>query len=85
MSTVQDIIAQAIKSADRSLFNEDYGKQAEAVLIGLRKAGYDVVPLKPSDRLVEYISENMPFGRSRPSDLIRSLYALMVENSRRMS
>ncbi|MDR3515983.1 MAG: hypothetical protein P4M00_09215 [Azospirillaceae bacterium] len=84
MTSVKDIIAGAIKAADRSLFNEDYGKQAEAVLIGLRKAGYDVVPLKPSDQLIEYISQNMPFGRSRPTDLIKALYTLMVENSRRL-
>ena len=41
------IIALAIKDADRTWFNEDYGQQAVAVLRALRKAGYEVVPAEP--------------------------------------
>lgn len=81
---IADIVAEAIRGADRSWFNEDYGKQATAVLTALRKAGYEIVPREPSDALVAFVDENMPIGRLRPTDLLRQLYRLMVENSRRL-
>lgn len=83
MSRIVEIIAQSIQKADKSYFNEDYAKQAKAVIDGLRREGYAVVPLQPPEVLVEFAVENIPFGRLRPSDLIRSLYAIMVENARR--
>ncbi|MDE1149540.1 MAG: hypothetical protein PW843_23550 [Azospirillaceae bacterium] len=80
---IVDTIAQAIKRADKTLFNENYTKQAQAVIDGLRKAGFEVVPLKPPEVLVEYAVNNIPFGRLRPSELIRTLYSTMVENCRK--
>jgi hypothetical protein len=82
---IEDLIAQAIKDADRSIFNEDYSKQARAVVSAVRKAGYEIVPRKPPDGLVEWAKDNIPFGRLRPSDLISQMYTLMVENVRRYS
>lgn len=79
-SPLEDIIAKAIKDADKSFFNEDYGKQAKAVVTALRKAGYEVVPVRPPDGLVEWAKENIPFGRLRPADLISQMYSMMVEN-----
>lgn len=78
--SLQELIAQAIQEADRSYFNENYAKQAAAVLTALKKSGYEVVPLQPSDDFVEFVHKNMPFGRLRPSELIRLLYTLMVQN-----
>ncbi|WP_119677424.1 hypothetical protein [Indioceanicola profundi] len=83
MSSIVETIAQSIKKADRSLFNENYTKQAEAVIAGLRRAGYEVVPTRPPDALVDFAKDNIPFGRLRPADLIRMLYSTMVENARR--
>lgn len=83
MAVIVDTIAQAIKRADKTLFNENYTKQAQAVIDGLRKAGFEVVPLKPPEVLVEYAVNNIPFGRLRPSELIRTLYSTMVENCRK--
>jgi len=83
MADIRDIIAMAIKKADTSMFNEDYTKQAAAVIDALRKSGYEVVPLKPPEGLLPYVHDNMPFGRLRPSELVTQLYTLMVGNVRR--
>ncbi|CAK0758194.1 conserved hypothetical protein [Azospirillaceae bacterium] len=80
MADLKEIVALAIKKADTSMFNEDYGKQATAVLQALRKAGYEVVPNRAPEGLVQYVHDNMPFGRLRPSELITQLYTLMVGN-----
>lgn len=82
-SGVEDIVAKAIKDADKSFFNEDYSKQARAVVSALKQAGYEVVPVKPPPLLVEWAKENIPFGRLRPSELITQMYSMMVENVRR--
>jgi hypothetical protein len=77
---IDEIIARAIKDADRSIFNEDYSKQAKAVTAALKKAGYAVAPVRPPDGLVEWAKENIPFGRLRPRELITQMYSLMIEN-----
>ncbi len=83
MAGLRDIVAAAIKKADSSMFNENYAKQADAVLQALQKAGYEVVPVKPPDGFLPFVHENMPFGRLRPSELVTQLYTLMVGNVRR--
>ncbi|WP_207480061.1 hypothetical protein [Arenibaculum pallidiluteum] len=83
MSDLREIIALAIRGADKSFFNEDYGKQAAAVLSALRKAGYEVVPNEASDALVDFACDNLPFGRLKQQDFIRQLYQLLVENARK--
>ncbi|MFN8720153.1 MAG: hypothetical protein ACK5YI_04945 [Rhodospirillales bacterium] len=83
MSKLRDTIAQAIKDADRSFFNENYIKQADNVLTELRKAGYEVVPLKPSPGLVQFVIDNLPFGRLKPTELVTQLYSLIVDNVRK--
>lgn len=83
MPSIQETIAQAIKDADKSFFNEDYMKQAKSVVEGLRKAGLEVVPVKPPEELVTYASENIPLGRLRPTDFIRTMYSTMVANARK--
>jgi len=80
---IDEIIAGAIKNADRSIFNENYMKQAQSVMTALRKSGYEIVPRKPPDALVEWAKDNIPFGRLRPADLIAQMYTMMVENVRK--
>ena len=80
---LREVIALAIKGADRSIFNEDYGKQAAAVLSALRKAGYEIVPKDASEGLVEFACDNLPFGRLKQQDFIGQLYKLLIENARR--
>ena len=81
---LEDLVAAAIKAADRSYFNEDYLKQAKNVLLTLRKNGYEVVPLRPSERFVKFIEEKLPFGRHKPSQWVAAVYTLMIENARKM-
>jgi hypothetical protein len=80
---IVEIIAKSIKDADKSFFNEDYLKQAKAVIDGLRRSGLEVVPVKPPDELVTFASENIPTGRLRPTDFIRTMYSVMVANARK--
>ncbi len=83
MSDLQSLIAQAIKAADRSMFNENYDKQAAAVIQAVRKEGYEIVPLEPSQGLIDHINNNLPIDRLRPRELVGALYALIVKNARR--
>ncbi len=78
MTDLTTLIAKTIRDADRSWFNEDYTKQAAAVLNTLRAKGYEIVPREASAELVTYAVDNMPFGRMKPDDLIRELYATII-------
>ncbi len=83
MPDLKETIALAIKGADTSLFNEDYGKQAAAVMSAIRKAGFEIVPKEASDGLVDFACDNLPFGRLKQQDFIKQLYQLLVENARK--
>lgn len=85
MSDLPTLIAKAIRDADKSWFNEDYTKQALAVLTELRTQGWDLCPKEAPEGLVTYAVENLPFGRMKPEDLIRELYKLMVANARKFA
>ncbi len=83
MTDLATLIAKAIRDADKSWFNEDYGKQATAVLTALRAKGFEICPKEASDGLVTHAVENLPFGRMKPDDLIRELYRMLVSNARK--
>jgi hypothetical protein len=83
LAKLPEIIAAAIRDADKSFFNEDYMKQAGAVVTALRKAGFEIVPARPSDGLVDFACDNLPFGRLRQQDFVRDLYTTLVTNARR--
>ena len=76
---IKKLIAQAIKKADRSFFNENYDKQADAVVSALVKAGYFVVPAKPDEAILEAGKEAITAGRYRPNDILSQIYAAMVK------
>ncbi|HYD32698.1 MAG TPA: hypothetical protein VEB64_17795 [Azospirillaceae bacterium] len=80
-----ELVALAIKDADRSIFNEDYLKQAQAVLTAVNKSGYEIVPRQPSEEFIKYVDDNLPFGRHKPSEWLAHLYVLMVANARRFA
>lgn len=81
MSRIRDLIAFAIKDADRSIFNEDYEKQAQVVIGALRRAGYEIVPREPSPKMVDETVANLPYGRMHQNQLVTALYQLMIDNS----
>jgi hypothetical protein len=75
-------IATTIRQADTRYFFEDYTKQAEAVLRMLAQEGYVLVPGKPSEEIIEYAKDNMPYGRHRPEDMLRALYSVFMDAGR---
>lgn len=79
MANLRKIIARAIKDADKSWFNEDYSKQADAVLRGLKSKGYTVVQLEPTEDQVEAGKEALTTGRYRPTEVVATLYKAMVK------
>ena len=82
MTDVRKTIAMAIKSADKKLFNEDYNKQALAVLRGLSKNGYAVLPVAPSEEMREKGKAAMVTGRHRPDDIVRAIYNALLTSGR---
>jgi len=85
MADLTTLIAKAIRESDKSWFNEDYTKQALAVLGDLRSSGWEVCPKEAPEALVNFAVENLPFGRMKPEDLIRELYRLLVNNARKFA
>ena len=78
MSEIEDTIAQAIQKADNSYFFENYSKQAKAVLKALEKEGYRIVPKLASEKQIEAGTNTISKGRVRPTDLVHTIYAVMV-------
>lgn len=79
MSTsVRDKIAKAIREADSSYFFEDYSKQADAVLAFLRKEKLLVVPIQPTEEMVESGKDAIQKGSYRPNDLVTDIYKSMA-------
>ena len=76
--TLTDLIAHAIKDADKKYFFEDYTKQSKAVLAALRQAGFAVVPVEPTEAMLEAGKNGMRYGQQRPQDLLRAIYQSML-------
>ncbi|MDF2965526.1 MAG: hypothetical protein K0Q51_914 [Rickettsiaceae bacterium] len=72
------LITKAIEQADKSYFFEDYTSQAVAVMDALKKAGYNIVPTKPNDKMIKSGVAAIIYGRSKPSDIVREVYNAMV-------
>jgi hypothetical protein len=79
---ILEVMAKAIRSADKSYFNDDYSEQARTVMVELHRAGYAIMPHRPPDGQIDFIGENLPLGRLRAVEVIRDLCTLMVENAR---
>jgi hypothetical protein len=80
---IENLVADAIRSADNSWFREDYTEQATKVLRVLRRKGFHLVPQKLSDRAVEKAVEDMPYGRLNPADYVRQVYKVMIAKALR--
>ena len=85
MADLTTLIATSIKDADKSWFNEDYTKQALAVLTDLRAQGWELCPKEAPEGLITYAVDNLPFGRMKPEDLIKELYRMMIANARKFA
>lgn len=82
MAHMEDLIAKAIKQADKSYFFEDYNKQAKAVLSVLHKEGYKIVVRNPTEEMQQAGTDIIRKGRVKPSDFVRMIYEAMVAASK---
>jgi hypothetical protein len=78
-STIGDIIASAIRDADRSYFFEDYSKQAGAVLRALERRGYVIVPKEPTKPMLKAARDSLVFGVNKSSDVVTPIFKAMIE------
>ncbi|RED46142.1 hypothetical protein [Aestuariispira insulae] len=78
MQKLKKAIAKAIKDADSSWFNENYSKQADAVLQAIRAKGFVIVEAEATEAQVEAGREALTTGRYKPSEVVSKLYAVMV-------
>ena len=75
---IHTVIAKAIRSADWTIFNENYSKQADAVVKAVNKAGWGIVPLEPDDEAVMTGAKEIEVGQYKPSEVARVVYKSMV-------
>lgn len=74
-----NLIATAIQKADSSYFNEDYTKQANAVLAALEKDGFTIIPKDYSAEMWQKVAENMKTGRVRPDEHVKNVYETVLK------
>lgn len=74
-----DIIANAISRADSSYFNENYTKQAQAVLAAVEKAGYALTRRDLPESLWEEAAEKMQTGRMKPHEHVKDVYLTVLK------
>ncbi len=79
--SINYIIAKAIKKADKSYFFENYTKQAKSVLRALKKEGYAIVPLSPTEEMEEAGIDAIMSGKIKPKMHVRQIYEAMAEHA----
>lgn len=78
MSRPVDVIAEAIRAADNSYFNEDYTKQARAVLAALEKQGFALMPRSYPEETWKAVADAMKTGRIRPEDHVKNVFETVL-------
>ncbi len=81
--SVRGRIARAIQKADKSYFFENYSKQAQAVLRALEKDGYTIVPLNPTEEMIQAGSDAILPGKVRPEALARMVFESMAKAAKK--
>jgi hypothetical protein len=77
--SVTALIASAIQKADTSYFNEDYTKQAQAVLAALEQAGYQLMPKEYPPETWAKAADAMKTGRVRPEEHVKNVYEVVLK------
>lgn len=75
----QEVIAEAIKDADKSYFFENYTKQAANVVAELRKHGYVIVPYYPTVQMVKAAMDELQYGQNRFTNVVMPMYLAMMK------
>lgn len=76
--SIKKNIAKAIRKADKSYFFEDYDKQAVAVIQMLKKDGYVIVPLEPSEETLRKAADTIATGKMRPEQHILNVHKTLA-------
>lgn len=72
-------IASAIQTADSSYFNEDYTKQAKAVLAAIDKAGFILLPKEYPAETWTKAADAMKTGRVKPEEHVKNVYETVLK------
>lgn len=78
---IEQIIAIAIRDADKSIFFENYSRQAEAVMNTLDNAGYIILPKELTPNMLRVGKDAILYGRSKPSELVQTIYKALVDSA----
>lgn len=79
---IEYIIAKAIKSSDKSYFFENYTKQALSVVKAIENSGYLIIPNEPNKDMIKEGIKAVSIGKSKPQDLVKSIYQAMIRSRR---
>ena len=77
-SKLRSKIATAIQAADSSYFNENYTKQADAVLKAIANEGYVLLPKEFAPEIWKQVSDTMRTGRLKPEDHVKDVYETVI-------
>lgn len=78
-SQITNLIAGAISKADSSYFNEDYTKQAQAVLAALEKSGIALIPKEYPPETWLKAADAMKTGRLKPEEHVKNVYETVIK------
>lgn len=81
MNKLRTKIANAISVADSSYFNEDYAKQAEAVLKAIANEGFVLLPKELAPDLWKQVADGMRTGRLRPEDHVKDVFETVIRTA----
>ncbi len=77
-SKTVSVIENAISAADTSYFNENYTKQAQAVIAALEKAGFKIVPGEFPEEVWKKVADQMRTGRLKPEEHVKDVYQTLL-------
>ncbi len=81
MNKLRNKIAAAIQAADSSYFNENYSKQADAVLKAIASEGYILLPKEFAPDVWKQVSDTMRTGRLKPEDHVKDVFETLLKTA----
>lgn len=77
-SPLVNVIATAIQKADSSYFNENYTKQAQAVIRAVEESGFVFTPKTASADIWQKAAEQMRTGRLKPDEHVKDVFETVI-------
>ncbi len=72
------VIQNAISKADSSYFNENYTKQAQAVIAAVEAAGFAFMPTNIATDTWLKAADQMKTGRLKPEEHVKDVYETVL-------